>query len=310
MCRYKQLLRRNTGRKRERDKRADDAELDDAVLGKAGGAGSKAPGAKDPKSKPYDHNLARSAWTARFLAKELTLKTGVVVNAVGRCGNAQATYVEVLGMAKKAVYSANADYNDMVMQFGYVTMFSIIWPWIPLCAIFNNFFETRGDLYGLLHANTRTIPRKANGIGVWKATLYFIALQSVTVNVLLACYSTGYIEAFTSCDKGADYNQASLGPIADCFMATGEAVQGQTGALVSGYTSRSFIAFVCIHLGLACHALVFLQLSPQPWWVKERLLLLQKASRDELEKVTGQPPPLSVYIQLSIFLYLSFALAL
>ncbi len=59
----------------------------------------------------------------------------------------------------------------MVIQFSYVTMFSVVWPFCPCAAFVNNLFELRGDAYKLLRECRRPVPRKSRDIGQWKTIL-------------------------------------------------------------------------------------------------------------------------------------------
>lgn len=52
-----------------------------------------------------------------------------------------------------------------VIQFGYVTCFSMSFPLAPLFALVNNFFEIRADAYKLCYNTQRPVARKAGGIG-------------------------------------------------------------------------------------------------------------------------------------------------
>ncbi|RCH88112.1 hypothetical protein CU098_000888, partial [Rhizopus stolonifer] len=42
-------------------------------------------------------------------------------------------------------YNIYTDYVEMVVQFGYVSMFSTVWPLTALCSMINNWVELRGD---------------------------------------------------------------------------------------------------------------------------------------------------------------------
>jgi hypothetical protein len=48
------------------------------------------------------------------------------------------------------------DYLEMVMQYGYVTMFAAVLPVAPALALLNNLFEAKVDLAKLL--KSRRIP--------------------------------------------------------------------------------------------------------------------------------------------------------
>ncbi|KAF9115153.1 hypothetical protein BGX27_008744 [Mortierella sp. AM989] len=65
------------------------------------------------------------------------------------------------------VYDVNEDYAEMVLQFGYVSLFSVIWPLTGLCAFVNNFVELRSDAAKISFNARRPIPARADSIGPW-----------------------------------------------------------------------------------------------------------------------------------------------
>ena len=58
-----------------------------------------------------------------------------------------------------------------LMQFGYVTCFSVCWFLAPLPAFINNIFEMRGDAFKFLYSTRRPVPREDSGIGEVSTTL-------------------------------------------------------------------------------------------------------------------------------------------
>jgi hypothetical protein len=79
-------------------------------------------------------------------------------------------------------YKATADYLDMAIQFGYVCMFSVIWPFCPFCALLNNFLEIRGDAFRLMYLRRRPVPRKAANIGHWGGVFQLEIIISIFVS--------------------------------------------------------------------------------------------------------------------------------
>ena len=47
------------------------------------------------------------------------------------------------------------DFNEMVIQFGYITLFAVALPIAPVLAVLNNFFEIRGDAFALCKGSRR-----------------------------------------------------------------------------------------------------------------------------------------------------------
>jgi len=95
---------------------------------------------------------------------------------------------------KKENYTGTFDeYCEMVIQFGYVTMFAASFPLAPLLAVLNNVVEIRTDALKLLTAHSRPEYRGASGIGAWYNILEFLGIASVLTNCLLIGFSVDSI---------------------------------------------------------------------------------------------------------------------
>ncbi len=57
------------------------------------------------------------------------------------------------------------EYAEMVIQYGYVTLFAAAFPLAPLLAYVNNLVEIRTDSWKMLKQNHRPTYRGAKGIG-------------------------------------------------------------------------------------------------------------------------------------------------
>ncbi|KAF8982690.1 hypothetical protein BGZ46_000808 [Entomortierella lignicola] len=81
--------------------------------------------------------------------------------------------------SKLPVYDVNEDYAEM---FGYVSLFSVIWPLTGLCAFVNNFVELRSDAAKISYNARRPIPSRADSIGPWIDNLHHITWFSSLTN--------------------------------------------------------------------------------------------------------------------------------
>ena len=70
-------------------------------------------------------------------------------------------------------------------QFGYITLFSSIFPWVAFAALVNNITEQRSDAFKFCHVNQRPFPSEANGIGPWRVAFELLGIVSVMTNVAL-----------------------------------------------------------------------------------------------------------------------------
>jgi anoctamin-10 len=74
----------------------------------------------------------------------------------------------------------------MVTQFGYVTVWSIVWPLAPVFAMINNYVELRSDALKICKHVRRPIGDRVESIGTWLETLGIISwLGAVTSSTLI-----------------------------------------------------------------------------------------------------------------------------
>ncbi|XP_062528738.1 anoctamin-1 isoform X6 [Bombyx mori] len=82
------------------------------------------------------------------------------------------------------------EYLEMILQYGFVTIFVAAFPLAPLFALINNVLEMRLDARKFLTCFRRPVPQRVTDIGVWYRILDSIGKLSVITN--------GFIIAFTS----------------------------------------------------------------------------------------------------------------
>lgn len=63
------------------------------------------------------------------------------------------------------------DYAEMVTQFGYITVWSVVWPLAPLFALINNWLELRTDAAKIATHVRRPIAERVESIGPWLNTM-------------------------------------------------------------------------------------------------------------------------------------------
>ncbi|EEB06130.2 membrane transporter [Schizosaccharomyces japonicus yFS275] len=94
-------------------------------------------------------------------------------------------------------YDSYTDYREMIIQFGYVVMFSPIFPLAPVFFLVNNFFEIRGDMAKITNEMQRPLPSLKDSIGLWNQCLQLLSwLGSMTLTSL--CYYYTSNDAFSS----------------------------------------------------------------------------------------------------------------
>ncbi|KAH7921987.1 DUF590-domain-containing protein [Leucogyrophana mollusca] len=82
-------------------------------------------------------------------------------------------------------YEVFGDYSEMVTQFGYVALWSTIWPLAPVMALLNNFLEARSDAFKIAVHTRRPIPTRTDTIGPWLESLSFLTWLSALTNSAL-----------------------------------------------------------------------------------------------------------------------------
>ncbi|KAJ5767546.1 hypothetical protein N7533_000129 [Penicillium manginii] len=72
-------------------------------------------------------------------------------------------------------YEVEEDILEMCVQFGYLALFGVAWPLVPLGFLLNNWLELRGDFFKLARENQRPPPIRADSIGPSLLGLDFLA---------------------------------------------------------------------------------------------------------------------------------------
>ena len=75
------------------------------------------------------------------------------------------------------------EYIELVIQYGYITLFAATFPLAPVLALINNIFEIRIDAYKYTTQLRRPVGDQARDIGIWHQILSFINYMAVFSNV-------------------------------------------------------------------------------------------------------------------------------
>ncbi|KAH0543695.1 hypothetical protein FGG08_002011 [Glutinoglossum americanum] len=88
--------------------------------------------------------------------------------------------------ARLEIYDVNVDLREMCMQFGYLVLFSVVWPLSGFTYLVNNWFELRSDAIKICSGMQRPVPWRGDSIGPWLDSLGFLAwLGSITTAALI-----------------------------------------------------------------------------------------------------------------------------
>mmetsp|Transcript_17471 Transcript_17471/g.39470 ORF Transcript_17471/g.39470 Transcript_17471/m.39470 type:complete len:781 (+) Transcript_17471:214-2556(+) len=89
------------------------------------------------------------------------------------------------------------DFAEMVIQFGYTTMFVAAFPLATVLSFVNNYVEIRVDAWKLCQLMRRAEPRSAEDIGTWQSILEFISTAAIIVNSGLVAFTATNMEDST-----------------------------------------------------------------------------------------------------------------
>ncbi|KAF2190943.1 DUF590-domain-containing protein [Zopfia rhizophila CBS 207.26] len=92
--------------------------------------------------------------------------------------------------AELDVYDVTSDLREMVLQFGYLSLFSVIWPLTAVSFLINDWIELRADAIKICVEMQRPTPWRADTIGPWLDSLSFLTwLGSLTTSALVYLFS-------------------------------------------------------------------------------------------------------------------------
>uniref|UniRef100_A0A8C2KKX9 Anoctamin n=1 Tax=Cyprinus carpio TaxID=7962 RepID=A0A8C2KKX9_CYPCA len=85
------------------------------------------------------------------------------------------------------------EYLEIVLQFGFITIFVAAFPLAPLFALLNNWVEVRLDAYKFVCEYRRPVAERAQHIGVWFIILEALSHVSVIVNAFLIAFTSDFL---------------------------------------------------------------------------------------------------------------------
>ncbi|XP_043849245.1 anoctamin-7 [Dromiciops gliroides] len=86
------------------------------------------------------------------------------------------------------------EYLEMVIQFGFITIFVAACPLAPLFALLNNWLEIRLDAQKFVCQYRRPVAEKAQNIGIWFCLLQTLTHLAVLSNALLIAFTSDFLQ--------------------------------------------------------------------------------------------------------------------
>lgn len=147
------------------------------------------------------------------------------------------------------------DHLEMFLQFGYIYLFSSVYPLAAFWAFVNNMFEIRTDAFKMCNVFMRPFPRSASSIGAWQ-----------TIFELM-----GFIAVITNC--------ALIG------------MNPEVQKLLPGHQTPVQLVLIVVvleHFILAIKALIAFLIPDVPKWVQLEMAKAQFEAKEAVEKVKIQ----------------------
>ncbi|XP_043829016.1 anoctamin-9 [Dromiciops gliroides] len=91
------------------------------------------------------------------------------------------------------VFSLFDEFMEMMIQYGFTTIFVAAFPLAPLLALFSNLIEIRLDAIKMVRLQRRLVPRKAKDIGTWLQVLEAIGVLAVIANGMVIAFTSEFI---------------------------------------------------------------------------------------------------------------------
>lgn len=129
----------------------------------------------------------------QFLRNLLSVLVDSYRRLRAHCLGQQPSRPDEVGGAAKLDYEAQLEaprgmyweYNEMAIQFGYVTMFAAAAPWASTLCLLNNSFERKADALRMLYAHRRPKYAGASSIGAWAMIFEVLSLMAIVTNVAI-----------------------------------------------------------------------------------------------------------------------------
>uniref|UniRef100_A0A5S6QAG6 Anoctamin n=1 Tax=Trichuris muris TaxID=70415 RepID=A0A5S6QAG6_TRIMR len=85
------------------------------------------------------------------------------------------------------------EYLEMILQYGFVTLFVAAFPLAPAFALLNNIIEVRLDAYKYVVTYRRPLPSRTKDLGVWMHILVGISRMAVLTNACVIAFTSDFV---------------------------------------------------------------------------------------------------------------------
>jgi hypothetical protein len=100
------------------------------------------------------------------------------------------------------------DYLEMIVQFGYVTLFASAFPLASALSVFCNFVEVKSDAFKVSFVGKKPLPKRVSDIGIWTHLLAAMSWLAIFTNCMIFGFSSEQMEDwFPRLFKSVDISQ-------------------------------------------------------------------------------------------------------
>lgn len=92
------------------------------------------------------------------------------------------------------IHGLYEEYLEMVIQYGFVTLFVAAFPLAPFFALLNNIIEIRLDATKLITQWKRPMAERAQDIGTWFTILVAVSKLAVLVNAAIIAFTSDFVQ--------------------------------------------------------------------------------------------------------------------
>ena len=103
--------------------------------------------------------------------------------------------LEELEELQKDEHEIFDDYLEMIVTFGYITMFASVFCLGATCIFIFILIESRSDIFRLEKTLKRPIPGKTYHIGSWAIIIEIFCFLGIFSNIIICCYTSNQIDA-------------------------------------------------------------------------------------------------------------------
>jgi anoctamin-10 len=82
------------------------------------------------------------------------------------------------------------DYLEMIMTYGYITLFASAFPFGSTITCLFIFIEIRSDIFKFEKTARRPFATKTHDIGTWQFALNALTYGSIFTNLILCCFAS------------------------------------------------------------------------------------------------------------------------